>query len=119
MYGEWSRCALLTGVGPVPIQPVSDSPSHSHIGCRIRLLGRSSGSTVATVAHTIRWAISTNAGATAARSVMRCIMADPSARKGLQRERAVAAHVVDHPIAPAADAVRQRVRRQPAVMSQV
>ena len=57
----------LVGVGMVAIQPTSRSPSHCHSGCRTRVHGRPDGSTVAALAQTIRWAISTNAGATSDR----------------------------------------------------
>jgi hypothetical protein len=60
----------LTGVGDVAIRPVNAAPSHDQYGWRIRLRGRPWESTVATVAQTIRWAISTNAGATDERSLI-------------------------------------------------
>ena len=46
------------------IQPVRRAPSNSQIGWRIRVDGVPVGLAVATVHHTIRWAISRNAGAT-------------------------------------------------------
>src|SRR3954452_12720149 len=79
-------CARLIGVGPVAIQPTSDVPSHCHSGCSTRERGRPEGSTVATVAHTIRWTISTNAGATSTRrSIARCSHAPPVCARGLRR----------------------------------
>jgi len=68
--GVRSRFERLTGVGPVAIHPTNEPPSHTQNGCRIRVRGRSFTSTVATVAHTMRWAISTNAGATPRRASM-------------------------------------------------
>src|SRR5690349_9659819 len=63
MAGWTARWALLIGLGTVAIQPSRSVPSHSQIGCRIRVRGRPSASTVAAEAHTIPWAIRMNAGA--------------------------------------------------------
>ena len=60
----------MIGLGAVAIQPRRSVPSHSQIGCRMRLRGRPSASTVATEAHTIEWAISTKAGAIWSSGVM-------------------------------------------------
>lgn len=59
----------MIGDGTVAIHPKRSVPSHSQIGCRIRVRGRLLASTVATEAHTMEWAISTNAGAICARVV--------------------------------------------------
>src|SRR5262245_18754239 len=67
MYELCARCARFAGVGPVAIQPVSSSPSHSQIGCRTRTRGRFDASTVAAVHQTMLWAISTKAGATSSK----------------------------------------------------
>ena len=44
---------IIMGVGTVATHPTRSVPSHSQIGCRMRLRGRPSPSTVATDAHTM------------------------------------------------------------------
>ncbi len=52
-----SRWGGFGGVGMVAIQPTNTAPSHSQIGCSMRVRGRPSRSTVATEAQTIEWAV--------------------------------------------------------------
>ena len=65
-----ARSVAFGDSGEVAIHPVRALPSHSQIGCRMRVRGVPSALVVATVHQTMRWAIATKAGATEARSVM-------------------------------------------------
>src|SRR5687768_3318822 len=98
--------------------PVSDVPSHVHSGWSTRERGRPSVSTVATEAHTVRWAISTKAGATVARSAM-SPMVPRAAGATSQRQGHVPADVVDDVAVRPAGALGHRVGHPPAVVHQV